>query len=66
MAPAAVLVPSGGCGIFAGQHPCSHAEAAHYGYGQGRDPLSLLARLGTKVADPDAELGPPSPPTPER
>lgn len=66
MAPAAVRVPSGGCGIFAGQHPCSHAEAAQYGYGQGRDPLSLLVRLGTKVADPDADLGPPSPATPGR
>lgn len=66
MAPAGVLVPSGGCGIFAGEHPCSHAEAAQYGYGQGRDPLSLLVRLGTKLTNSDAELGPPSPVAPER
>jgi hypothetical protein len=53
--PAQVLTPPGRCGIFAGERSCSRNEAARYGYGQGRDPLTVLLRLGTKLIDPDAE-----------
>lgn len=55
---AAVLAPSGRCGIFAGEHSCSKAEAAQYGYGDGRDPITLLLALGGKLVDPDADNGP--------
>ena len=51
----AALTPRGRCGIFAGERRCGKAEARRYGYGGGRDPITLLARLGTAVIDPDAE-----------
>lgn len=50
----AALTPSGGCGIFAGERRCNKREAAEYGYGNGRDPITVLTRLAKKVADPDA------------
>lgn len=50
-----------GCGIFRGQRRCSKQEAEAYGYGRGRDPVTLVGRLVTKLADPDAEIG--APPT---
>jgi len=49
-----------GCGIFRGQRRCSKREAEAYGYGAGRDPVTLVGRLVTKLADPDAEIGPPA------
>jgi hypothetical protein len=52
---ATALTPSGRCGIFAGERRCSKAEAAAYGYGNGRDPVTLLTHLARKVADPDAD-----------
>lgn len=61
-APTSVLTAGVACGPFAGQRQCSKAEARLYGYGGGRDPLSLGVRLLTKLVDPDAEL----PPAPER
>ncbi|MBD8677086.1 hypothetical protein [Sphingomonas sp. CFBP 13720] len=45
-----------GCGVFAGQRRCSKREAAAYGYGGGRDPVTLVGRLVTKLVDPDAEI----------
>ncbi len=49
-----------GCGIFRGQNArCSRREAAAYGYGGGRDPVTLVGRLIRKAVDPDAEVGPP-------
>ncbi|MGN7160323.1 hypothetical protein [Sphingomonas sp. SAFR-052] len=48
-----------GCGIFRGQRRCGKAEAEAYGYGAGRDPVTLVGRLVTKLVDPDAEIGPP-------
>lgn len=48
-----------GCGIFRGQRRCSKREAEAYGYGRGRDPVTLVGRLVTRLADPDAEIGPP-------
>ncbi|MFA6122682.1 MAG: hypothetical protein WCS75_10195 [Sphingomonas sp.] len=51
----AAITPSGPCGIFAGQRQCSKREAAAYGYGNGRDPVTLLTRLAKKAVDPDGE-----------
>lgn len=48
-----------GCGMFRGQRRCSRREAEAYGYGRGRDPVTLVGRLVTAVVDPDAELSPP-------
>ncbi len=53
-----------GCGIFAGQGRCSKKEAEAYGYGRGRDPVTLVGRLFAKAIDGDAEVGPPPPPLP--
>lgn len=47
-----------GCGIFRGQRRCARREAEAYGYGGGRDPVTVLGRLITKAVDPDAEVGP--------
>ena len=49
-----------GCGIFRGQGRCSKREAEAYGYGAGRDPVTLVGRLVTKLVDPDAEIVPPA------
>lgn len=51
----AAMTPTGRCGIFAGERRCSKAEAAHYGYGGGRDPITVLTKLATKAIDPDAD-----------
>jgi hypothetical protein len=51
----AALTPAARCGIFAGERRCSKREAARYGYGQGRDPITILTKLARKVADPDAD-----------
>ena len=42
---AQTLVPHAPCGIFAGQRRCGKAEAAQYGYGEGRDPITVAGRL---------------------
>lgn len=47
-----------GCGIFRGQRRCARREAEAYGYGGGRDLVTVLGRLITKAVDPDAEIGP--------
>ena len=52
----AAMTPSGRCGIFAGERRCGKAEAARYGYGGGRDPITVVTRLATRLVDPDAEL----------
>lgn len=49
-----------GCGMFRGQRRCSKREAEAYGYGRGRDPVTLVGRLVTILVDPDAEIGPPA------
>lgn len=56
---ASALRPGGACGLFAGQRACAKAEAARYGYGRGRDPVTVLGRLGRKLLDPDADLDEP-------
>jgi hypothetical protein len=53
------------CGIFEGQRRCGKREALEYGYGGGRDPLTVVSKLITALTDPDAAAGPPPlPPTP--
>lgn len=56
---------SGGCGIFQGQRRCSPAEMAEAGYGEGRNPIAFVANLVARLADPDANVGPP-PAIPDR
>jgi len=51
----AALTPPARCGIFASERRCSKREAARYGYGQGRDPITVFSRLATKAIDPDAD-----------
>jgi hypothetical protein len=49
------LTPPTPCGLFAGQRKCAKHEARKYGFGAGRDPVTLLSRLATKALDPDAD-----------
>ncbi len=49
------------CGIFAGQRNCGKAEAARYGYGGGRDPVTVGAKALRRIFDADADLGDPPP-----
>lgn len=51
----AALTPATPCGMFAGERRCSKREAARYGYGGGRDPITVLTKLARKAADPDAD-----------
>lgn len=48
-----------GCGIFEGERRCGRKEMQLYGYFGGRDPLSVLTKLVTVMADPDADVAPP-------
>lgn len=65
--PRASVDGSAACGIFAGQRNCTKAEAARYGYGNGRDPVTVGTKLLRKIFDPDADLGEPTPvPSPPR
>jgi hypothetical protein len=43
------------CGIFAGERRCDKREAARYGYGKGRDPITVLSRLAGKAIDPEGD-----------
>lgn len=49
----AALTPVGACGLFAGERQCSKADAAHFGYGRGRDPVTFFKKLAGKLIDPD-------------
>ena len=49
------LTPPTPCGLFAGQRKCAKAEARAYGYGGGRDPVTLMSRLATRVLDAEAD-----------
>lgn len=51
----AAITPYSRCGIFAGERRCGKREAADYGYGKGRDPVTIVTRLAEKLVDPDAE-----------
>lgn len=50
----AALTSAAPCGIFEGQRRCSKKEAAQYGYGNGRDPITVLSRIAGKIFDADA------------
>jgi hypothetical protein len=66
-APRATIEGNAPCGIFAGQRSCSKMEAVRYGYGGGRDPITVGAKAVSKLFDPDADLGDPAPvPRPRR
>jgi hypothetical protein len=41
------------CGIFHGDRRCGKAEAALFGYGRGRDPLTVGAKVIEQLANPD-------------
>lgn len=43
----AAFVPNAPCGTFTGERRCGKAEAREFGYGDGRDPITV----GVKVAD---------------
>lgn len=55
-----------GCGMFRGQRRCSKREAEAYGFGRGRDPVTLVGRLVAVLVDPDAQIGPPATVPPHR
>jgi hypothetical protein len=57
----AARLQRGPCGIFVGQRKCWKEESRAYGLGGGNDPASFLIKLGTALADPDADLAPPTP-----
>lgn len=46
--------PAGRCGIFEGERHCDKKEAAEYGYGNGRDPITVLTRIIGKTINPGA------------
>jgi hypothetical protein len=46
------------CGIFEGQRRCSKREAADYGYGEGRDPLTFLLKVIGQHSDGDGASSP--------
>lgn len=48
------LRSAGRCGIFEGERRCNRQEAAQYGYGNGRDPITVLSRIAGKIFNPDA------------
>ena len=64
--PRASVDGAAACGIFAGQRNCTKAEAARYGYGGGRDPVTVGTKLLRKILDPDADPGEPAPVPPRR
>ena len=64
--PRASVDGSAACGIFAGQRNCTKAEAARYGYGGGRDPVTVGTKLLRRIFDSDADLGEPTPIPPRR
>lgn len=55
MSGMAALTPASPCGIFAGERSCTKSEAAEFGYGNGRNPISFLTKVIGKIVDPDAD-----------
>jgi hypothetical protein len=43
--------PYAPCGIFHGQRRCNKAEAALHGYGNGRNPISVVGRIIGEVVE---------------
>ena len=56
--PIAAITPPTPCGIHAGERRCTRQEALLYGYGGGRDPLTVGIKVVTRLLDPDAEIEP--------
>lgn len=48
----AAFVPNAPCGIFAGERHCSKADAREFGYGHGRDPITVAAKVAGKLLHP--------------
>lgn len=49
----AALTPVGACGMFAGQRDCNKAEMRHFGYGRGREPVTFVGKLASKLLGRD-------------
>lgn len=47
------ITPFAKCGIFEGQRRCGKKEMEAEGYGQGRDPITLMGKVIGAVLDPD-------------
>jgi len=54
---AAARTPRGRCGIFAGERRCGEREAAAYGYGRGRDPITAAVRAARVLTGGEPEQG---------
>ena len=39
------------CGIFQGERRCNKADAARFGYGGGRDPVTAVGRIISALSD---------------
>lgn len=50
---------AGGCGVFAGQRPCASKAELDEMMAGGKNPLTILRMLGTRLLDPDADTAPP-------
>jgi hypothetical protein len=51
--PSTETKPWAPCGIFEGQRRCNKRDAAHYGYGKGRDPLTVAIKVISAITNPD-------------
>lgn len=60
--PITAITSHAPCGIFAGERRCAKHEALLYGYGGGRDPLTVGISVVKRLLDPDADLEPSSGP----
>lgn len=45
--------PFAPCGIFEGQRKCNKADAAEFGYGNGRDLITVVGKVIAAIADPE-------------
>ena len=45
--------PFAPCGIFQGERRCNKRDMADYGYGNGRNPIAVGARVLGDIVDPD-------------
>jgi hypothetical protein len=45
--------PFAPCGIFQGERRCNKRDMADYGYGNGRNPIAVGARIIGELTDPD-------------
>ena len=52
----AAITPHAPCGVHLGERRCAPHEARLYGYGGGRDPITVGIKVVTRLLDPDAEI----------